>query len=202
MTFHVGDIPATPFVVEPPETVPLESYDDGTASILRPEGAPVTGLPVEIDAEAGTVTIDPPTESPFTVDGIYRLRVILTGPSARVTLPDVRIVAQDPDSEWHTLDTVREDWPDAEDIPDPLLWSVLELARGQILEFGPTLAEDAPVPHRYREGQRVQARNIVTAARVQPDGGMGTDDFVVRPFPLDWHVKQIVRPVTGKPVVA
>lgn len=200
MAFYLGDIPTGSFEIEPPDSVDLDGFDEVVAQLVPPTGAAVA-LSGEIDHSSGLVKVDPPETSPFTIEGVYRLRVQLVGTGAALTLPPVRLVAQDDDSGWHTLDTVREDWPDAEDIPDPLLWAVLELAREAVLEYGPTLAEDDPIPGRFREGQRVQARNIVTAARVQPDGSEGIGDFVVRPFPLDWHVKQIIRPTTGKPVV-
>ena len=202
MTFSVADIPAASFVVEPPERVDLEKYDTASASLLDPNRAEIVALDASIDADAGTVTVEPPTESPFETSGIYRLRVTLTGTGTRATLPDLRIVVQDPASEWHTLDSLRDDWTDAEDISDVMLWSVLELAREQVLEFAPVVAVDDPVPSRYVDAQRIQARNIVTAGRVSPDGGSGEGDFVIRPFPLDWHVRQILRPKSARPVIA
>lgn len=200
MPFYLDDLPAEPFVIEPPETVDLTLFTAADALLIAPDGT-ATDLDAVLDAEEGVITANQPAASVFTLEGVHRLRVTLTGTAVQQTLPDARFVVQDPDSEWHTLDSVREDWDDAENIADAALWTLLELAREQVLEFAPILADGAAVPLRYREGQRMQARNLATANRVSPDGGIGEGDFVIRPFPLDWHVKQILRPKRAVPVV-
>lgn len=114
---------------------------------------------------------------------------------------------------WHDLDSIRDEWPDAEFIEDDTLDELLEVAKLQVTTFAPALADTAtvidgyvvadpdPVPVNYRMAQRVQARNIWNAARVNPEGTTGEGDFVLRPFPLDWHVKQLLRPKRGIPVI-
>lgn len=43
----------------------------------------------------------------------------------------------------------------------------------------------------------MQARNVWNSERVDPvSGGMGDESFVMKPFPLDWMVKQLLRPKT------
>jgi hypothetical protein len=130
----------------------------------------------------------------FPVAGIHRLRVTLTMGTFAQQIPDVPIVVVDPDDEWHSVESIRLEWPDAEHIPDASLWEILEVAKDQVLEFAPVLAAGVSIPVTWRTAQRVQSRNIWNAARVAPDGTAGMDDFVIRPFPLDWHVKQILRP--------
>lgn len=204
MGYYIGDIPSEALVLDPPETITLADFTTATASIVSPTGTS-TDVPASIDTGLGVVIIDLPDDvSLFTTEGLHRLRVTLTGFTTgyRERLPDVRIIVQDPVSAWHTLDTIRGEWPDAEFIDDGPLWELLTLARGDVLAFAPALAADAPVPERYRTAQRVQARNIWNASKVSPDGGIGTDDFVIRPFPLDWHVKQIIRPKRARGAVA
>lgn len=200
MPFYLNDIPAEPFVLEPPETIPLADFDAATATLRKPDGIIETGLTAELEDDAVHVIF--PETTVLDVEGVHRLRITLTGPGGTRRLPALPIVVQDEDSEWHTLDTIREEWPDAEHIGDGTLWQMLEVARGDVLEFAPVLAVDAPVPDRYRLAQRVHTRNIWNATRVSPDGGMGEGDFVLRPYPLDWHVKALLRPKRGVPVVA
>jgi hypothetical protein len=197
--FYLNDIPAEPFVIEPPETIPLSEFTAATATLRKADGITETGLTATVEDDAVHVTFPP--ESVLDVEGVHRLRITLTGPGGTRKLPALPIVVQDEDSEWHTLDTIREEWPDAEHIGDATLWQLLGVARGDVLEYAPTLEEGAAVPDRYRLGQRVHTRNMWNATRVSPDGGMGEGEFMLRPYPLDWHVKAILRPKRGVPVV-
>lgn len=69
--------------------------------------------------------------------------------------------------------------------------------------FEALLGDEVPdliVPPGHREAHFQQARNIWNAAKVGPNGSQG-DTFGLSPFPLDWHVQQLLRPKTGVPVV-
>lgn len=109
---------------------------------------------------------------------------------------------------WHTLETARDQWIDAPD-EDETLEELLEVARGQVVAYAPERKTDpivAPdsiiVPVAYRLAQIRQTQNIWNAGSVDPAGGMGDGtDFVIRPHPLDWHVKQIIRPRGATPSV-
>ena len=58
------------------------------------------------------------------------------------------------------------------------------------------------IPTRYALAQLMQAKNMWNAGRVDASGGIGDGgDFVIRPVPLDWHVKQLLRPKRGAPRV-
>lgn len=109
---------------------------------------------------------------------------------------------------WHNLESARIQWADAP-YDDDTLDELLEVARGQVVAYSPTKKSDpivAPdsvdVPVHYRLAQLRQATNIWTAGSVDTTGGIGDgSDFVIRPHPLDWHIKQIIRPRGGSPRV-
>lgn len=109
---------------------------------------------------------------------------------------------------WHDIDSARDQWQDAPD-DDEILDEILDVARGQVIAYSPTKKADpivAPdsseVPVAYRLAQIRQATNLWTAGSVNPDGGFGDGGtFVMTPHPLDWHVKQIIRPKRGRPRV-
>ncbi|MGB3375925.1 MAG: hypothetical protein WBA87_12415 [Microbacterium sp.] len=62
-------------------------------------------------------------------------------------------------------------------------------------------AEGDAVPARYVYAQLQQARNLWNSGRTTGEGDVGPDGFVFRPYPLDKTIKQIIRPVDGKPHV-
>ncbi len=87
---------------------------------------------------------------------------------------------------------------------------LLDAAREQVLAYAPALpaftpTEETPaqpIPDRYALGQIRQAQNLWRASIVDASGGVGDgESFVIRPTPLDWHVKQILRPRRGAPRV-
>ena len=110
---------------------------------------------------------------------------------------------------WVTIEEARDRWRDAAAIDDEYLQELLDLAQLQVLEFGPQVTADAiaadptTVPNNYRMAQLTQTRNVWNAVKTDPAaGGFGDEGFVIRPFPLDWTVKNMIRPKRAKPVVA
>jgi hypothetical protein len=63
--------------------------------------------------------------------------------------------------------------------------------------------EPIPRPHpNLVLAQITQARNIWNAVKTDPaTQGIGDEGFVIRPFPMDWTVKNLIRPLTAIPVV-
>lgn len=99
---------------------------------------------------------------------------------------------------WHTLASARYAWADAP-YDDFILEDLLEVSKMQCLAFAPALAEDTiTVPVNFRVAQLMQARNLWNASKTDPaSGGYGDEGFVIRPFPMDWTVKNILRPKRG-----
>ncbi|ONI63908.1 hypothetical protein ALI44B_04590 [Leifsonia sp. ALI-44-B] len=100
---------------------------------------------------------------------------------------------------WYTFTTIRDVWDDAPQ-DDDILRLVMDSAKAQVLEFAPELEEDDPLPERYVLAHLMQTRNLWNASKIDPDGGMGEGEFVLRPFPLDWQVKALLRPKRAVPV--
>ncbi|MBH0054481.1 hypothetical protein I6E74_09920 [Salinibacterium sp. SWN139] len=106
---------------------------------------------------------------------------------------------------WHTPETVREDWLDAPE-SDTLLEDLLVVAQEAVVAYAPALTEvdeeDALIiPTAYRYAQLQQVKNLWNAGRVDSAGGVGDEGFVFRPHPLDWMIKQILRPRKAVPRV-
>lgn len=113
--------------------------------------------------------------------------------------------------DWYTVDELlTEDpdtgsliWPEAADIPRSLLSDLLFIARDSVEAFAPALPADTPAgkcPVAYRHAQLMQTRNLWNATEVDSSGGFGGEDYTIRPMPLDWIIKQILRPKTAVPV--
>lgn len=206
MAYYVGDNPAEDIVVEPVrglEPIDLTLFNSVEVKLIGADGLeiPTSGFVASISPDV--LTIEWPEESLLEEPGLYSLRVTLinTETGVRERLGNQYIVVQD-DNGWATLDDARAQWADAQVIPDHVLWELLEIAKHQVIEFAPVLAAGAPIPLHYAKGQLMQARNILNSSRVDAgSGGDGEDTFMLRTFPLDWMVKQQLRPSRAIPVV-
>ena len=84
---------------------------------------------------------------------------------------------------------------------------ILDTAREQVEHFAPTPTpsgegEDVPdPPSRYVLAQLQQAKNLWNAGRVSSDGEVGAEGYSFTPRPLDKTIRQMIRPVNGRPHV-
>ena len=197
--FYIGDIPAVPLVVDLPDDG--HTWTGATATMTRPDGTTAAAASTTLDLPSLEVEVIPP--GPLTLAGVHSVAVTLTDAGAGTSrLPRLRFVVEDEASGWHTIASASEEWADAENIAEPVLFELLDIARGDVLAYASVPAEDEAVPVRYRKGQIMQARNTWNAARVDPaTGGDGEESFIIRPFPLDWAIRQVLRPRTGIPVI-
>lgn len=104
-------------------------------------------------------------------------------------------------------------WPDAPLANLEVCGLILGTAREQVIAYAPEPpADDVTVvdgiitsatvtPDRYVLAQLRQAENLWNAGRVNSSGDVGVDTFTFTPRPLDKTVRQIIRPVDGKPHV-
>ena len=89
-------------------------------------------------------------------------------------------------------------WPDAPDDTDGVLTIYLDAARDACSAYAPALQPDeggaVDVPHNYRLAQMMQAANLWNAAQASPGGDLDGGGFGLTTHPLDWQVKQLLRP--------
>lgn len=202
--FWVGDSPAEDLVVTPARAgiaVDVAPFDSVSVVFRDPLGEIVesSGFLADFD-EDGDVVVEWPTESVLEVAGVYELGLVLESSSGfRETLSPVRIIVQDNDG-WHNLDSARDNWADAP-TNDDILWDLLGVARNDVEEYAPILAEGQRPPVNYRKGQIGHARNIWNASEVSSSGNIGLDGYAIQPKPLDWSIKQTLRPKNVRPLV-
>jgi len=206
--YYVGDIPHEPLVVLPElNGVPQELHGNDTADVLclAPDGTEITTLTAEV--QGSHIDVIFPETSIFDTAGIYTIIVTIDHTEHHETVATtevdaVRIVADDSTEQWATLAITRASWVDSRAVDDDVLYDLLQIAKHQVIEYAPALAEGADVPSYYRMAQILQARNTYNSSIVDASSGdIGADTFVIRPFPLDWQVKQLLRPRRGNPVV-
>ena len=47
----------------------------------------------------------------------------------------------------------------------------------------------------------MQARNVWNSGKASPTGDFDGGQYSLTTFPLDWQVRQLIRPKVGKPVI-
>lgn len=101
---------------------------------------------------------------------------------------------------WLTANDPRlaDLWPAALDHSEESLEVYLEAAAGQCEEYlgEQRLALAEVTPSNWLLAQALQARSLATSAAVNHDGEIGSfgDSFSV--FPMDWKVRNLLRPKT------
>lgn len=198
MAYYTGDIPAEDIVIEPARNgveIDLTPFNDVDVELYGPDGVSVdsAGFIAEIDGE--NVVIEWPGDTVFTESGVYELRIALlhTVSGVRERLAPHRMVVQAEDG-WHTVDSIREEL-DLDGI-DVALNRLLDIAKQAVVEYAPDLEEGQSPPPNYVHAQTLQARNVWNAALVDTRGDIGDGTYTLTPRPLDWQIKQILRPKT------
>ena len=102
---------------------------------------------------------------------------------------------------WVTLVHTRELWPDADVLEDDVLTAYLRSAYESCVAFAPALAADVEVPESWRVAQVMQARAVYRSLKAGGRDQVGPDGFTVTVYPLDWNVRQQLRPKRGRPLV-
>ena len=102
---------------------------------------------------------------------------------------------------WVTLTQARELWPDADVLGDDVLTTYLASAHESCVAFAPALADGATVPEAWQVAQVMQARAVYRSLKAGARDQVGPDGFAVTVYPLDWNVRQQLRPKQGRPLV-
>lgn len=193
MSYMIGDTPAH-LVFELPDAFDPDGY---TAAQITLNG---DTLPTDYDPLTGEIIAEPDDlDTAGILQVLARMTLAAGGGLTTIELPP--IVVEDPNTGWATLDEARRHLAGA-DIDDPILATLLNVARSEVLAFAPALLLGAPIPQNYKYGQILHARNKLNAARTSSTtGDYGDGSFAIARYPLDWQVKQILRPQTGIPRV-
>lgn len=199
-TWSVGDIVVGPFVVpfvEQGQDEPdLSGYEVSSAVLRQPDGT-TTPVSAVIDGDENVVLTLPGV--PFEEGGIWRIEVGFTDGTNTSSAEPLPFAVEREDG-WLTLAGVRQQWRDAP-ANDVQLWRLLDVAREQVVAWAPKPVSTPP-PLRFTTAQFTQARNIWNALKADPSNlAIGDEGLLIRPFPLDWTVKAIIRPKVAKPVV-
>lgn len=180
--FLAGDSPVADFDYD----LPAASDIDAATTTIS-----VAGQTLDADV-AGNALVGSWAALSLPGPGMYPIfAVTAAGGRTERTLVDWLVVC-DPDDEWHNVITARLEWGGAPEA-DGVLARLLTVARDQVEEYG--RAFDT-VPERYRSAQLIQARNTWNASLTNGDNQVDAGGFVVNVRPLDWAVKQLIRPVT------
>lgn len=103
---------------------------------------------------------------------------------------------------WVTLIQARRLWPDAQHLTDEDLIWYLNAAYEAAVEFAPVLADGETAPDAWGIAQVMQARAIFRSVSAgSRDEFLGADGAAVTVFPLDWNVRQLLRPKRGVPTI-
>lgn len=98
-------------------------------------------------------------------------------------------------------------WPGCPLDPDETaeadaLQRLLTAAETQCREFAGVLPTFTPIPETWRLAQALQARALYRASIAGSGDSIGEDGFTVTVYPMDWTVKNLLRPTAGVPVIA
>lgn len=199
--YWVGDVPVDDITIEVTtaegDDATFDQYTSATVTAVAPDGSAVTGFTAALDAPDVLVHW-PASPSVLTLGGLYSVQVALVGAAERTTLAPVVFAVQANDG-WHTLASARAQLGDDFPLDDSVAVTLLEIAKQAVVAFAPTIGVDEdgdplPVPVNYRQAQLMQARNVLNASKTDPSTSNDGDMFVIRPYPLDNFIKQLLRP--------
>jgi len=103
---------------------------------------------------------------------------------------------------WATPEIAEALWADAAHLDPDVLTLLLESAHSDCVAYLPDGADDTAeedVPANWKIAEVSQARARYTALLSGNENQVGADGQTVTVFPLDWQVKQLLRPKRGAP---
>ena len=114
------------------------------------------------------------------------------------TLPEEEWPATFSGTSWVTPLEVEELWPEAAELEWPVLDRLIKSSWEQCSVFAPDLPEGQAVPESWKVAQVMQARSTYRASLTGSNNQVGDDGMVLTVFPLDWQVRQLLRPKRGR----
>lgn len=195
--FYVGDRPSqhAAIVVDGD----LSAYVNTEVVLRKPDGT-VTSLFGIATISDDTVHVDL-SGNYFTGPGVYKLQVILSAPGIQETLRPVGVAIETAAEGWMTTGEAQEYWPTVEHIDGAEMYELLQIAKRDCIAYLDRLyAVGAEVKEDWRRAQVIHARNIYNATKVDAASGVIGEDgtsYKLTTFPMDWHVKNLLRPQKG-----
>lgn len=98
---------------------------------------------------------------------------------------------------WVNQENVALFWPEADDLDPGVLASYLLAAYEQCVEFLPPVDLQpwpVPTPERFKQAQVMQARALYRSNVTGSGDALGGEGLTVTVFPMDWTVKNLLRP--------
>lgn len=103
---------------------------------------------------------------------------------------------------WVTTEQAEALWADAAHLDPDVLALLLESAHADCVAFLPTMTADPdPIPASWKLAEVYQARSRYNAVLAAGDDQVGADGQTITTFPLDWQIRQLLRPKHGKPSI-
>lgn len=104
---------------------------------------------------------------------------------------------------WYTAEEAEADWSDASQMTAEQLSNLLDAAKDAVVAYAPVVETPlTTIPAGYREAQLLQARNVWNSQKASPaTGDFDNGQYGLGAYPLDWQVKQLIRPKRGMPVI-
>lgn len=115
---------------------------------------------------------------------------------------------------WNTPDEAKALWADAANLTNETLQLLLDSAYRDCFRFldpldgldplreGAVPPPSADLTASLRLAEIYQARARYNAVKTAGDNQVGQEGMTVTVFPMDWQVKQLLRPTPGRPSVA
>src|SRR5690606_31050141 len=109
---------------------------------------------------------------------------------------------------WVSDQELESLWPDAPESPARELW--LAAAQSQCEEYAPALTtiegesgdpDQIDIPERYQIAVVMQMRALWQSIESTPQAQLGVEDIAVPVYPMDWTVKNLLRPRRRVPKV-
>jgi hypothetical protein len=190
--YYVGDSPVQVTVLDPELGWDFALFTSAEARLIDPDGVQHLGLTAKLSAFNYTVRVSWPDGSLLDKPGLWQLIVVLTdGDGKRETFPPYYIPVEQEDG-WHTLDSIRDVWRDAPG-DDAELFVLMQSAKEQCEAFAPAFTGAAPL--RFRQAQLLQSRALWASGSVSQGDQFGDGaGLSVTVFPMDWTVKNLLRP--------
>lgn len=104
-------------------------------------------------------------------------------------------------TEGEDVAELRAYWSNVDEVDPADIAVHLAAAREQCEAFAPQLGDGGEVPEAWRLAQGMQARALYRSGVVGSGDSYGAEGFTVTVFPMDWTVKNLLRPKRGVPVV-